>query len=311
MSKKILIIIVLTLAAFALVLPGWAGPVPVSVIPDGARWIAHLDVQKFVATKLFDYLEKDGRLEIRDRDLTHRLKIDPFKDITGLTVFGLGPGDKQAVFAVAGRFDKARLLTLLDLVDEEHQEVPYGGFTIYVTTNGHDVPHGYGAFVNDGLIVYAENRTAIERVLDAAAGKAKDFSSSSLYGAFKNLPAGAFLSGVTEDLTGLDRDIRKSKIAEAAKGLLFTAQEKGDNFQVRLQVTTDSPESAKNMADIVQGFIALGRMSQGEGRRGIPASLTSGLQVKTDGNVVRLELDMPSREVVDLTSGGRHRSFFD
>jgi hypothetical protein len=310
MAKKILIILVLTLAALALVLPIWAGPVPVSVIPDGTRWIAHLDMQKFVSTQLFQYLEKDGRLEIRDRDLTHRLRIDPFKDITGLTVFGLGQGEKQAVFAVAGRFDKTHLLALLDL-DEKHEEIPYGGFTIYMTNGGHGTSHGYGAFINDGLIVYTESRTAIETILDTAAGKAKNFSSSTLAAAFKDLPAGAFLSGIAEDLTGLDRDIRRSKIAEAAKGLLFTAQEKGDDFQVRLQVTTDSPESAKNMADIVQGFIALGKMSQGEGRRGIPASLTSGLQVKMDGNVVRLELDIPSREVADFTSGGRHMRFFD
>jgi len=310
MSKKILTIIISTLPVLALVLPGWAGPVPVSVIPDGTRWIAHLDMQKFVSTELFQYLEKDGRLEIRDRDLTRRLKIDPFKDITGLTVFGLGPGEKQAVFAVAGRFDKTRLLTLLDL-DENHQEIPYGGFTIYVTSNDHGAPHGYGAFVNDGLVVYAESRTAIETVLDTAAGKAKDFSSSSLGAAFKNLPAGAFLSGIAEDLAGLDRDIRRSKIAEAAKGLLFTAQEKGDNLQARLQVTADSPEGAKNMADIVQGFIALGRLSQGEGRRAIPASLASALQVKMDGNVVRLEFEMSSREVADFASGGRPMSFFD
>jgi hypothetical protein len=310
MARNILIIVVLTLAALALVLPSWAGPVPVSVVPDGTRWIAHLDMEKFVSTKLFDYLEKDGRLEIRDRDLTHLLKIDPFKDITGLTVFGLGPGEKQTVFAVAGRFDKARLLTLLDL-DEKHQEVPYGGFTIYVTSDGHGVPHGHGAFINDGLIVYTESRTAIEKVLDTAAGKAKNFSSSGLSAAFKNLPAGAFLSGVAEDLAGLDRDLRRSKIAEAAKDFFFAAQEKGDSFQLRLEVTADSPESAKNMADIVQGFVALGRMSQGEGRRGIPASLTSGLQVRMDGKVVRLELDMPSRDVADLTSGGRHMDFFD
>jgi hypothetical protein len=310
MARKILIILVLTLAALAFVLPSWAGPVPVSVIPDGTRWIAHLDMQKFVSTQLFQYLEKDGRLEIRDRDLTHRLRIDPFKDITGLTVFGLGQGEKQAVFAVAGRFDKAHLLSLLDL-DEKHQEVPYGGFTIYVTSDGHGTSHSYGAFINDGLIVYAESRTAIERVLDTAGGKEKNFSSSTLAAAFKDLPAGAFLSGVAESLAGLDKEIRRSKIAEAAKGFLFAAQEKGDNFQVRLQVTTDSPESAKNMADIVQGFIALGRMSRGEGRRGIPASLTSGLQVKMDGNVVRLELEMPSREVADFTSGGRHMGFFD
>jgi len=140
-KKNPVIVAVQALAALASVLSAWAGTLPVSIIPDGARWVAHLDMEKFVATKLFKYLENNGRLDIKSRDFTERLKIDLFKDITGLTIFATGPGEKRVVFAVAGPFD-------------------------------------------------------------------------------------------------------------AAKGLVFVAQEKGDSFQVRLQVTADSPESGKNMADI-------------------------------------------------------------
>lgn len=303
-KKSLVSVAVLALAAFALVPPAWSGPLPVSIIPDGARWVAHLDMEKFVATKLYEYLKQDGRLEIKNRDLTHWLKIDLFKDVTGLTIFGLEPGDKQAVFAVTGKFDKASILSLLDR-DEKHQEVAYGGTTIHVMGDGQ------GAFINDGLIVFSESRPAIEKVLDAASGKAKNFSSSKLHAAYKDFSPGAFLAGVVEDLAGLGMEVKQSKIVDTTKGLLFVAQEKGDRFQVRLQVTADSPESAKNMADIVQGFIALGRMSQGEGHRAVPASLIDGLQIKIDGKVVRLELDMPSREVADLTSRGKELSFFE
>lgn len=305
MFKKTLIsVAVLSLASLILVAPGWAGTLPVLIIPDGARWVAHLDMEKFVSTRLYEYLEKDGRLEIKNRDLDHWLKIDIFKDITGLTVFGLGPGEKEAVFAVAGKFDKAHLLDLLGR-DEKHQEIPYGGATIHVTEDGQ------GAFINDGLIVYSESRTALEKVLDTAAGKAKNFGSSKLLVAFKDISSGAFLSGVVEDLAGLRIDVKQSKIIDTAKGLLFVAQEKGDSFQVRVQVTADSLENAKNMADIVQGFIALGKMSQGEGHQAIPASLVNGLQIKMEGKVVRLELAMPSREFADLASRGKDMSFFD
>jgi hypothetical protein len=308
MFKKTLVFItVLALADLALVLPAVPGTLPVSVVPDGTLWVVHMDMEKFVTTKVYEFLEKDGRLEVKNRDLTHWLKIDLFKDITGVTVFGLEPGEKQTVFAVAGKFDKARLLTLLD-TDEKHQEIPYGGATIHVMEDGQ------GAFINDGLIVYSESRPAIEKVLDTAAGKAKNFASSKLHSAFKDISSGAFLSGVVKDwrdMAGLGTGVRQSKIADMAKDLLFFAQEKGDRFQVRVQVTADSPESGKNMADIVQGFIALGKMSRGEGHRAIPASLIDGLQIKIEGNVVSLELDMPSREFADMASRGKHLSFFD
>jgi len=304
-KKTILLIAALALAALILIVPAWPGTLPTSIVPDGARWVAHLDMEKFIASKLYQYLEKDGRFEIKSRDLNRWFKIDVPKDITGLTIFGLDPGDKQAVFAIAGKFDKAGLLALIAL-DKEHQETPYGAYTLYST--GSDE---YGAFINDGLIVFSENREAIEKVLDTAAGKTKNFASSKLNAAFKDVSSGAFLSGVVEDLSGLGKGINQSKFVEKASMMFFLAQEKQDNLQVRVQVTADTPESAKNMADMAQGLIALVRLGQGEGPGAIPASLVEGLKVKLDGKTVRLELDMPSREVADLASRGRGLDFFD
>jgi hypothetical protein len=304
-KKTILLIAALALAALILIVPAWPGTLPTSIVPDGARWVAHLDMEKFIASKLYQYLEKDGRFEIKSRDLNRWFKIDVPKDITGLTIFGLDPGDKQAVFAIAGKFDKAGLLALIAL-DKEHQETPYGAYTLYST--GSDE---YGAFINDGLIVFSENREAIEKVLDTAAGKTKSFASSKLNASFKDVSSGAFLSGVVENLSGLGKEINQSKFVEKASMMFFLAQEKQDNLQVRVQVTADTPESAKNMADMAQGLIALVRLGQGEGPGAIPASLVEGLKVKLDGKTVRLELDMPSREVADLASRGRGLDFFD
>jgi hypothetical protein len=304
-KKTILLIAALVLAALILIVPAWPGTLPTSVIPDGARWVAHLDMEKFVASTLYQYLEKDGKFEIKSRDLNRWFKIDVPKDITGVTIFGLDPGDKQAVFAVAGKFDKAGLLALIAL-DKEHQEIPYGAYTLYST--GSDE---YGAFVNDGLIVFSENREAVEKVLDTAAGKTKSFASSKLNASFKDVSAGAFLSGVVEDLSGLGKEVNQSKFVEKASMMFFLAQEKQDNLQVRVQVTADTPESAKNMADMAQGLIALVRLGQGEGPGGVPASLVEGLKVKLEGKTVRLELDMPSQEVANLASRGRGLDFFD
>ncbi|MBE3125611.1 MAG: sigma-70 family RNA polymerase sigma factor [Acidobacteria bacterium] len=235
MFKKTLLLIALiaalVLAALILIVPAWPGTLPTSVVPEGARWVAHLDMEKFVATKLYEYLEKDGRLQIKNRDIGRWLKIDLFKDIAGLTIFGLDPGDKQTVFAVTGKFDKAGLLALLAL-DKDHQEIPYGAYTLYST--GSDE---FGAFINDGLIVFSENREAVEKVLDTAAGKTKSFASSKLNAAFKDVSSGTFLSGVVEDLSGLGKEINQSKFVEKASMVFFLAQEKQDNLQVRVQET--------------------------------------------------------------------------
>jgi hypothetical protein len=95
--------------ALALAVPAFPGTIPQSIVPEGARWIAHLDMERFVATKLYELLDKGGMFEIKNRDVDRWLKLDPAKDITGVTVFGFEPGGKgQIVIAVAGKFDKAR-----------------------------------------------------------------------------------------------------------------------------------------------------------------------------------------------------------
>ena len=304
-KKTCLIIAALAVAALALAMPAWPGTLPASIIPEGARWVAHLDMEKFVGTKLYEYLEKDGRLVIENRDITRWLKIDLFKDIKGLTIFGLGPGEKRVVFAAAGKFDKARLLTLLDL-DEDHKEYAYGAYTVHSMDDDE-----HGAFVNDGLIVFAEHAADLEKVLDTASGKAKNFSSTKLNAAFKDVSAGAFLSGVVENLAGLGEEINQSKFVEKAGLLFFSAQEKQENLQVRVEVAADSSESAKNMADVAQGLIAMAKLGQGDRRGDIPAFLTEGLQVKLEGKTVRFEISIPSREAADLASRGKGLDLFD
>ncbi len=290
---------VMIVLALFLAVPAWPGTIPASLVPEGARWIAHLDMEKFVATSLYGYLEKDGKFQIKSRDLDHWLKMDLAKDIKGVTVFGLGQEDDQIVFAVSGKFDKAGILALVAL-DKEHQETPYGSYTLYST--GSDE---YGAFVNDDLLVFSEGRAAIERALDTAAGKTKSFTGSAISAALKDVPSTAFLSGVLPDLSGLGKEIGQSKMLEKATGLFFLAQEKQDILQVRLQVTADSPESAKNMADVVNGLLALGKLGGDDADMARIAALLEGLQINLDGKTLKLDFARPSKEIADLISRGR------
>jgi len=291
-------LIVATLAAVALFLaaPAYPGAIPVKIVPESARWVAHLDMEKFTATELFGYLEKDGKFEIKTRDLDRWLKMDPVKDIKGVTVFGFGPGDKQVAFVVEGKLDKAGLIAKAES-EKDVQKTAYGAYTVYSGDGD-----GCGAFITDTMVVFAEDRALVEKVLDTAAGKAKDFGGTPLHASLKDVPAGAFVSGVLPDLTALGKEIGQSKVLDQASGLFFLAQEKSGQLVLRLQVTAASPESAKNMADVVQGLIAMGRLGGNEGEMARMASMLDGLQVKLDGKVVRIDFARPSKEIADLLS---------
>lgn len=300
MKKAALLALALIVIALLWAVPAFPGTIPASVVPENARWVAHLDMEKFVATKLYEYLEKDGTFRIKNRDAERWLKLDFPKDILGVTVFGFEAKTKDnTVVAVSGKFNRADLLAWLAR-DEDHKEIAHGAYTIYSTDDDE-----YGAFVTDNLIVVSESREAIQMALDTAAGKTKNFAGTALSAALKEVPAGAFLSGVLPDLSGLGKEIGESKVLDQASGLFFLAQEKQDALLIRLQVTAVSPESAKNMADIVQGLMAMGRMGGNEGDMARVAKILDGLQVKQDGKVLRIDFERPSREIAELVSHQR------
>ncbi|HOW85664.1 MAG TPA: hypothetical protein P5119_00715 [Candidatus Aminicenantes bacterium] len=298
MKKTALLIAALLALALFWAVPAFPGTVPASIVPEGAKWVVHLDMEKFVATDLFSLLNKDGKLEIKNRDLERWFKIDVPKDITGVTVFGLGPGDDKVVFAVAGRFDKAGIISQFKKA-EEHQETAYGAYILYSIDDDE-----CGAFVNDNLVVFSEGRAAVEKVLDTAGGKARSYEGSALSAWLKDVPQTAFISGALPDLGGLSREIGRSKILEKASGLFFMAQEKKEVLQVRLQVTADSPESARSMADVAQGLVAMAKLSEGQPDAAMIASLLEGIKFGVDGKVFKLEFERPAKEIAEMITKG-------
>jgi hypothetical protein len=299
MKKTALFAAALLAAALFLAVPSYPGTIPSTVVPEGARWVAHLDMEKFVGTELFAALEKDGKFQVKTRDLDRWLKMDPVKDIRGVTAVGFGPGDDKIVIIVEGKLDKAGLIAKAES-EEDVKKTAYGTYTLYSGDGD-----GCGAFITDNTVVLSESRALVEKVLDTAAGKVKDFGGTPLSAALKEVPAGAFISGVLPDLSGLSRLNSQSKVLEQASGLFFMAQEKAGSLLLRLQVTAASPESAKNMADVVNGIMAMGRLGGNDADMARVAALLDGLQVKLDGKVLRLDFERPSKEIADLISRGR------
>jgi len=299
MKKTALLAAILIVLALFWAVPAFSGTIPASLVPESARWVVHLDMEKFVTTGLYGLLNKDGKFEVKSRDLNRWVKMDLVKDVKSVTVFGLGAGDNDIVFAVAGNLDKAGIIALAE-ADKDGQKTAYGAYTVYSTDSDER-----GAFINDRLLVFSEGQAALEKVLDTAGGKAKDFTGTPLSASLKDVPSTAFLSGVLPDLSGLGKGIKQSKVFEKAQGLFFLAQEKQDALQVRLQVTADSPESAKNMADVVQGFIAMAKLGGDQEDMARISSLLEGIQFKVDGKVFRLDFERPTKDIADLLSKGQ------
>jgi hypothetical protein len=302
MKKKVLSLLTLFLA-FGLALP--AQPVsPAALVPQDAQWILHLDVKKFVSTQLFDLLKNDhgSKLDQFNTRISEKLKIDLLKDIEGVTIFGQGKDRSNAVVCLAGNLDKNYLLTLL-AQDKNHEETSYGKYTIHRWRSSH-----CGVFANNHLVLLGSDEGAIKNALDVIDGKKKNMTASPLMSYWRESPTGAFLRVAAHHISSLARDHDTSAILKKAGMAFFMALEKNETLKLKLKLTTDTPETAKNIEQIVMGFMALARMKQNdrESTRHMRFfKLLENVQIKVEGNVLQMELSQPSAELAEMLAHGK------
>lgn len=225
------------------------------LIPAEAKWFIHIDIEKFAQTELKQILEENSENDFGKEILgiEKKIGIDFFNDISTVTVIGMNHENDEPVVAISGSLDKTHLLGLLE-EEESLNEINYGNFLIY---NWDD--DGYGVFANDNLLIFSENRSGLETVLDTLSGKGKNFTGTPLQRQLGDLSPNTFLIASAENVSALldeDDDDFGALILKKTESAFFSADEQKGKVKVQLSLQTDSQETATNMESMVTGLKA-------------------------------------------------------
>lgn len=304
--KKIVLSLLIILIALVMTVSAKSMQ-PTSMAPDDARWLIHLDMKKFVTTQLFDLLieNKSVKIDRITNTLSEKIKIDLFKDVTGITILGMGKGEDNAVMCWEGKLDRDFILSLLK-INKDYKETPYGKYTIHKWERDH-----CGTFVNDRLALVGGNEDTIKKVLDVIAGKKKNMNASDLMEYWKEIPRGAFLKAAAFNISELARNRQASEILKKAGMAFFMALEKNENLKLKLKLTTDTPETAQSIHQVVLGFMALAKLKQTDNASEKHMNflkLLEHLTINVEKKVLQMELNYPSEDLVKMFShmGGHH-----
>lgn len=298
--KKIVLSLLILFLAFGVT--GFAKSLhPISLAPENAQWLIHLDVKKFVSTQLFDLLMADKKDKINNFNdmLSKKFKIDLFKDVHGITILGMGKGEDNAVLCWEGKIDKEFILALLKL-NKDFKEIPYGKYTIYSWEGDH-----FGTFANDSLALAGEDEDAIKKVLDVISGKKKSMTASDLMTLWQGIPQDAFLKAAAHNIAELADDREASAILKKTGMVFFMALERNENLKLKLKLTTDTPETANNIYQIAVGFMALAKLKQNDQDKASDKhmkflELLNHLKIDVEKNVIQMEFTYPSKDLVEL-----------
>lgn len=291
MKKYVLLILILFLAAITA--PAFAAaPLQTNLVPEKAAWFIHLDVQAFAKTQLkrewFDKQMNDFKDEIAEIERVGQ--IDFFRDIAHVTVINMGDDD-DAVVALSGKLKKNHLVSLLKK-EESPSEMDYGQYLIYHWDDE------YGTFVNDSLLMISEAETSLKAVLDTVSGKMKDISATALASQLKTLVPGNFLTAASVKLNDMiEDDDFPSAVLKNSKGAFFSVAEAGNKVKARLSLEAESPETAKNLSDVVNGLKSLLAMQE---KVDPEWSLIKSLKMNVQGSSFTLETEALIEEILEL-----------
>jgi hypothetical protein len=295
--KKIILFLTAFCLALALGLPAApAAALPseqIAVVPAEAQWALFVDVQRLMSSETFKAIggeDKLVKIQGKTDQVFAKLRIDPKKDLKGLTVFGLGKEDEEAVVALSGKFDKAHLIGLVK-AETTHQEIPFGKHTIYKWDDDE-----FGVFAADDLVILGENEKAIKSALETLEGRKRDAVPPLLSGVMKESPNALMVFGV-KNVPGLIGEHDRPVILSKMKGAEGSLSESGENLKIDLSILAESAQVAKDVEQAIRGLMAIANLQLKESE---VQAFVDAVQIGVDGQNVRIKAVYPLSKLLGL-----------
>jgi len=250
--------------------PAPAAPLQKSEINPAAKWVVHADLEAFrgsaIGKLVMAELKAQG-IEQKMQEFAAVFSFQPLTDIRDITLYGKGPNREDAVVIADGKFDAEKLLGIVRW-NPQYKEIPHEGVTLYQWLNedkknpaAEQIMYGY---------IHGAGKLAISSGLEAlkqAVNTLKQPPAGDSTGLIGQIPApekGGFLQVVARDIAQFAGQEPKAAILRQADSLTLSAGEAADRVFIALQVQGQTPEVTQNIANLVQGVVAMAQLAAQE-----------------------------------------------
>ena len=244
---------------------GQAAKIDKANISNDAKFVVHLDLDAFRASKIgATILEKirEGEGGEKLNALVELIEFDPLNAIHGATMFGNGEKD-NGILVVKHKANGAKLLAFMKL-SEHYRKTEHGKHEIHGAGDRSDGERGYVSFVNATTAVLAASRELAAEGIDLVNGKGaavKQIPTSFLSAGKK--AKNAFLVAYA-NVEELKEHIDNESVNQMAKQVAFVMGESDEKFILSISVDALDTDAAENMETMVNGLIGFAKLSQDE-----------------------------------------------
>jgi hypothetical protein len=279
---------VLMLSVFAL-----GNPLQIPPVPADVKWMVHFDMEKFRSSHLHDFLMEESFTRSfrkwNDR-LNRELKMDVLRDMASITLYNAGLEEETIIGCFRGKFDKDYILgKIREATDLE--EIVSGAHTLL-----HWDHREYAVFTDRDLVLYSNDRWAIENALKSISGRQENLMEGTDIS--HSVPKDAVMFAYIENPQMLLGIPAKSRFLDKIVTVLYHVSEQGDMVKSFLRMEAGSKEDAENLRDIFKGLMAVTRMQFSQEYDVM--KFMENVRFKITGSTMEIEMEAPADEIFQL-----------
>jgi len=285
------------------------GPLPPQALslPAGTRFVMGLDVKRFVASPFYARYSGAAGASARPQafaELEEKTGLNPERDIDQVYVAGgrvpSGPR-ADGLVVVTGRFDRYKVARAIETEHKGVTSKTVQGITVYLFNEDRSGRGtGAAAFLDDSTIVLGAQSAVEQTVAARARGDVPLRNNTALLSLIESVKPGStfWMVGDQTLLANMPKSLpapggpgsSQSLELPALKSLVVT----GDlDPQVSLDLTGETGDevAAKNLADVVRGFVALASLQANQ--KPELKQLASAVSVSTEATRVHVAARFP------------------
>ncbi|HKS35665.1 MAG TPA: hypothetical protein VJW76_00645 [Verrucomicrobiae bacterium] len=301
--------------ALAIATTTFGGPLQKEQVGSDAKWLLHLDLDKFRASKVGTYFTRqvlEQKLSQPKADLKREFNFDlDISKISSITAYGTDYGSKpdaNGVLVIKTTLDVEKALD--SAIEKLSANAGEGQGGIKKTQQGSTVRYSINddVFVTlhpGNLVVVAKSREPNQKASEVLAGKSANLTSGKAFSGFPDVQKAFFFLGVAEAFNADVPIPPQANVLKMADGGRLVLGENADRLFLNVALKAKSSEVVTQIQQVIQGLVALASLSKTENKDLM--QLAQSARVSADENLVSLNLEFPvERAIEKLSEENRH-----
>ncbi len=288
-----------------------------SRVPAGARWIAHVDIERLLGSELFTAIknESGADFEIGLDDIDELCGLNPMTDIKSVTFFSTNESDEHTVGVITISSNVDNALACFQR-EEGYHTLQVGARTLHSWSKGVEgdssgAQYGYIlpiAGSTDRIALVAGKPDALIECAEVIENGAPSLASSANPNLSASPSTGSILfAAAGEPLARLADIPPASAIVKMAQAWTFEVGEVRHSLYADLWIKTSTSEEATQVQQILQGATAmLSLLANDPAIRPNVQSLMSALQFNANGNQMTAQFRYNVQELLGLLKALDH-----